>query len=174
MRNRPPVIQLRVSDLPKNPTARREALADIFGQYLFWARHAVLSRTKSLVTNPEARRTIAGKIFREPYDRAATLPSEQREIAFELVTEGIDCFANELLGLLSNEGVDLRLGEDHAIRFRLVIEICEANTEDEAVILEEPINRGGKRYFAGNWGRWLNRFGGFSEAPSAAGGPSGT
>jgi len=48
------------------------------------------------------------------------------------------------------------MGDRHAVRFQLDMEIFDV--ESLEVVDRETINRGGKRFFADYWGRWLNRF----------------
>jgi hypothetical protein len=58
--------------------------------------------------------------------------------------------------MLGGTGVDQRLGDEHAIRFKLDLEICRVDTHD--VVEVETLNRGGKKFFGDYWGRWINRF----------------
>jgi hypothetical protein len=59
------------------------------------------------------------------------------------------------LNVLTAQGISHPLGEQHAIRFRLVLEICEKF--EMKVVAEEMINRNGEKSFSDYWGRWLNQ-----------------
>lgn len=149
----PPTISFSLSGLPLESKQRHEALVGLFGQYLFSVRRHVLDESKQFAESQESRNRL-GTLFRQIFDRASQMPSDQRAIMHEFCKTCLDSFIKELLVLLSNEGTDLRIAEFHAVRFRLDIEICDVNSGD--IILEETLNRGG-RFFADYWGQWLNR-----------------
>ena len=151
--NYPPPIETALADLPNDPKKRHDILVDIFGKYLLWAMNEALSRSDELVEMAEAREKL-GRLFRQPYETAANLLStEQRKAAAAVNRQTLSNFIQLLLGLFTAEGISHRLGQHHAIKFRLVMEICEIESMD--VILEEVINRGGAKAFASYWGRWL-------------------
>jgi len=58
--------------------------------------------------------------------------------------------------MLAEASIDQRLGKDHAFQFKLDIEI--SNFDNGDVVEKATINRGGKKFFADYWGRWLNQF----------------
>ena len=150
-----PKVAIRLNELPDDERVRHEAFVAAFGQYLFWIRNSILNSNRDLVESPEAREQLA-TLFREPFDRAAELAPPDREVAYELAKESIDNFAVELLRLFAHAGFDLPTSDEHVVRFRVVMEICNGTTGE--VVAEEVVNRGG-RHFADYWGRWLNRFG---------------
>jgi hypothetical protein len=153
--HRPPHIDIRFADLPSDASERHEVLVDLFGRYLFWLRNWTVGATRDLAKSEEARSAI-GAVRRKKYDDLATLTSEQQDIACKISEATVDRFIQLFLTMLSNTGVDQRIGDTHAIRFRLDIEICDVENAD--VVEAETINRGGKRLFADYWGRWLNQF----------------
>lgn len=141
--------------LSEDPTIRHERYIDYFGQFIFWIRNSSLSTSRTLVESNEKRNKL-GTIRREPYEGVAALTPEQREAAMSLAKETLDGFIERLIWSLGDEGTDAKLGSAHAYRFRIVMEVVDAETEELAD--EEVINRGG-RFFGSYWGRWLNRFG---------------
>jgi len=72
----------------------------------------------------------------------------------------------KLLLILAVQGITFRLGESHAIQFRLIAEVRDV--ENMNVVLEETINRGGERAFQNYWGRWLNQHSQRSDPPAPA------
>jgi hypothetical protein len=152
---RPPSTDVSFNDLPADPQQRHEALVSLFGQYLFWARNYSLERARQLAEAAEIRAQL-GKIFRRPYEQLGGLQEGERIAAYEFARACTDAFAKQLLALFGNEGFDLKMGEQHAIRIRLELEICDASTGE--VIAEEVLNRGGK-FFPDYWGQWLNQYG---------------
>lgn len=152
--NQPPAIDLSYDELPNDSKERHEIFVNVFGEYLFWARNSTLAYMESLVDDPDARDRL-GSIFREPFTNASRLNDIDRDAAFSLMREGIDAFTRELLRIFTSTGTSLRLGENHAIRFRLDMEICDL--ESGGVVSEETINRHGRKSFSEYWGQWLNR-----------------
>jgi hypothetical protein len=152
----PPKFQVSFEELPEDPKKRHEILVDLFGQYLFWVREETLSRIRTLVESEEDRNKL-GKLFRETYEETAALGSQEREIALRLVQSGISNFAGLFLTMISGQGFDDPLGSKHVFRYRLDMEICDAETGE--VVYEETVNRGGEKFFPEYWGRWLNLYG---------------
>jgi len=103
------------------------------------------------------QRNQLGKLFREVFEQAAELDADDREVALRLAQSAVGNFASLLLTMISGQGFDDHIGPDHVFRYRLDMEVCDADTGD--VVLEETINRGGDRFFPDYWGRWLNRYG---------------
>ncbi len=153
---RPPRLSVSFEELPSDPRQRHEALVDAFGQYLFWVRHETLSRTRHLVESREAREEL-GRLFRDVYERASRLSAEDREAAYRLVEASVGFFARLFLTVISGVGFDDPIGPNHVLRFRLDMEICDAETGE--IVSEETINRNGEKFFPEYWGRWLNRYG---------------
>jgi hypothetical protein len=137
------------------PSTRHEELVDFFGQYLFWIRNSSLKGSQHFVESLEAREKI-GRIRASYFEGVAVMPKEEREAALLLAQETVDGFIERLLWCLGDEGIDSRIGKQHAYRYRIVMEIVDV--ESGEVVEEEVINRGGQ-FFGKYWGRWLNRFG---------------
>ncbi|HVC97214.1 MAG TPA: hypothetical protein VND64_26275 [Pirellulales bacterium] len=153
---RPPKLSISYDTLPSNPKERHEVLVDAFGEYLFWVRRQTLSRIRALSESAEAREEL-GRLFRPVYEEASRLGAEDREKAYQLADAAVGFFARLLLTMISGNGFDDAIGSHHVFRFRLDMEICDAETGE--VVSSETINRHGERFFAEYWGRWLNRFG---------------
>jgi hypothetical protein len=156
MAKRPPKIDLKFSELPADPNQRHEALVGVFGQSIIWLRNRAIEEFREVVESEEAREKL-GTIRRRKYDAIAALNPEERLAACKFAEAAMDRVLQLLLTMLSGTGTDQRLGDDHAIRFKLLMEILEV--ENAEVVSEETINRGGEKFFADYWGRWLNRFG---------------
>ncbi|MEQ8790922.1 MAG: hypothetical protein RIC55_31960 [Pirellulaceae bacterium] len=151
-----PRFDVSFEELPSDPKMRHEALVDLFGEYLFWVRGQSMSRIRRLVESEEDRNKL-GTLFRELFDAAAGLSNEDRETAVKLAESAVGSFAGLFLTMVSGQGFDDNLGPNHVFRFRLDMEVCDAETGE--VVFEETINRGGNKYFPEYWGRWLNRYG---------------
>jgi hypothetical protein len=143
-----------VSQLLSDDKKRHEVFVEFFGQFLFWLRNSSLSTSRHFIESDELREKL-GTIRRQYYEGVARMPPEQREAAMLLVEETLNGFAERLTWLLGDEGTDARIGQRHAYRFRLEMEIVDI--ESGEVIGEETINRGDK-FFGSYWGRWLNRY----------------
>ncbi len=154
-KHRPPTIEINFAELPNDPKQRHEMLVDVFGHNLLWLRNWSVDATRQLGESEEARETL-GTIKRKKYDELSALPLEQRETVCEISEATVDRFIQLFLTMLAGTGVDQRMGSDHAIRFKLDMEICDV--ENVNVVEQKTINRGGKKYFADYWGGWLNRF----------------
>ena len=152
----PPKSEISFSDLPSDPQERHEVLVELFGRHLFWLRNWTLSATRELTESEKARDKLAS-IRREKYEKYAALTNEQREVAWEVCEATIERFIKLFLTMLSGTGTDQQFDDAHAIRFKLDLEICEA--ESDKVVAQETINRGGKKYFPEYWGHWLYEFG---------------
>jgi hypothetical protein len=150
----PLVFDTSLSQLPSAPKERHEAFVEFFGQFLFWLRNSALDSSRRFIESEEWREKL-GTIRRRCYEGVARMPPEQRDAAMLLVEETLNGFAERLAWLLGDEGVDARLGTQHAYRFRVVMEVVDLETGE--IVEEETINRGGK-FFGSYWGRWLNRY----------------
>jgi hypothetical protein len=150
----PPGAELGLANLSTEPKQRHEELVDLFGQYVFWIRNWTIESTRQLVESPDAQQQLS-TIFREPYEEAAKLSSEDRERALKLAESSVDAFIILLLRTFAHRGIDFLFGSRHAVRYRLEMEIVDQETDE--VVHEEVINRDGRKHFADYWGRWLNR-----------------
>jgi hypothetical protein len=153
--SKPPIVDVSFENLPTDYLDRHEILVDVFGRYLLWARDESLGRMKKLVES-DAERDSLGRLFREVYEEVAKLTPEDRERAYRLAEHTVSAFARMFLTMISGEGYDDPLGSRHVFRYRLQMEVCDA--ESGKVVFEETINRGGKRFFPDYFGRWMNRF----------------
>jgi hypothetical protein len=153
---RPLKIQAGLDALPTEAKARHEALVDIFAQHLFWARNAVLASSRGLAESAQERQRL-GRLFRTTFENLGNLEPPQREAAYDFTKACLDSFARELLRLIGNEGLDLKLGVQHALKFHLDVEILDTETGD--VVESETISSGGDKFLPDYWGRWLNRYG---------------
>ncbi len=118
-------------------------LVGFFGHFLFWLRNRAIDASRTLIESEEARGKL-GTIRRKHYDGVAQMPPDQREEAMRLVEETLNGFAERLVWSLGDEGTDSRFGSRHAYRFRVEMEIVDADTGE--VVYEETLNRGGKFY----------------------------
>jgi hypothetical protein len=162
----PPAIETPFEAIPTDVLKRHDFFVDIFGRYLLWAIEETRTRSATLIRSPKAR-TKLGRAISKPYEQAASrLNPEQQRIASELAKEDIQDFAKKLLLILTTQGTTFRLGENHAIQFRLIAAVCDV--ENMHVVLEQTINRGGPRAFMNYWGRWLNQQSQRSDPPTQA------
>jgi hypothetical protein len=154
--NPKPHIDVDVATLPEDRAAQHEAFVDFFGQHLFWCRQQAFAFTKQAISSPELRQRL-GRIPAEPYTRVSELPIPAQGTAEALAGASVDHFIQLLLALLTSGGSDLHLGDEHAIRYKLIMEIIK--TDDwSSVLPEEVINRNGRKAFASYFGRWMNRY----------------
>ena len=150
-----PGADQNLDSLPKEPKERHEALVDLFGRYVMWMRNWNDESTKRFAEQPEVREKL-GAIPRQPYEDVSQLSDVDRDRALRLADASTDAFIRLLLQVLAHRGSDFLYGQDHVVRFRIVMEIVAKETDE--VVHEETINRGGKKHFADYWGKWLNRF----------------
>ena len=153
---RPPKFEVSFEDLPSDPEKRHEVLVDLFGEYMFWVREQAATRMRSLIESDEERSEL-GTLFWGVFEDAARLSDEERIVTIRLAESAISTFAGLFLTMIAGQGFDDSLGPRHVFRYRLDMEICDAETGQ--VVYEETINRGGKKFFPEYWGRWLNRYG---------------
>jgi hypothetical protein len=153
---RPPRFDVSFEELPNDPKERHEVLVDLFGQCLFWVRAQTLSVIRQLVDSEEERNKL-GRVFREVFEKAAQLDEEGKDAALRLADSAVGNFAGLFLTMISGQGFDDVMGPNHIFRFRLDMEICDA--EKGETIFEETLNRNGEKFFPEYWGRWLNRYG---------------
>src|SRR5262249_38600315 len=104
----------------------------------------------------EVRKRISS-LHRKEYDAIAALAPAEREAALALARKAIDLYMQDILMLFTGTGDSLRFGDDHAVNYRLVLQVKHVETGE--VVQEFNINRECKRVFYEYYGRWLNRFG---------------
>lgn len=154
MNRRPPEIETALTELPSDPAERHEALVDIFGRYMMWMREWAIETTRDLGESEESRSKIP-QLRREKWERLSEMTEDERAVVYDISQATMDRFIQMFLVMMGNTGVDQRLGNDHSVRFKLDLEICDV--ESIEVVESETINRGGKKFFGDYWGRWLNR-----------------
>lgn len=132
----------------------RGALTDAFGKLVMHMRKRVVDSARRKVDSEEER-TEMGAVFRRIYDAVAAMDPDARERALKLSERCADNMAKEFLMLLANRGHDLRISDNHAIRFRMNIEVVDVVTGD--VVLSHPADDS-PGYLPQLWGRWINRF----------------
>lgn len=163
---RPPVAQTEPSrraptltgtykDMPAEPTARVEAAVDALGQHLFSLRNQLVERLRRVIETEELRKGI-GSLQRQEFDAVAALAPPEREAALSLARKTVDLYMQDILVLLTGTGDSQRFGADHAVNYRLVLEVKDVATGE--VVEEFDINRKCKEAFYDYFGRWLNRF----------------
>ncbi|MHC5537217.1 hypothetical protein ACYOEI_03155 [Singulisphaera rosea] len=144
--------------MPIEPVERQKAFVDLLGQHLFSLRNQRLEAIRRLVESPEARERL-GTIHRRPFEGAGILEPEGQQAALDLAQAGVDQFLQDLLGLLQNIGDDVRLGDDHSLRYRLHLEVVCLKDAESPVVAEELINLGNHRALQSEFGRWRNAYG---------------
>jgi len=150
-----PTSKAACSDLPSQPEERREFLLDVFGQHLFSLRNQLTNRMRHYVEHEGARREM-GSVPSGPYTAVASLDPAAREAALGLAREAVDRYMQLVLGLLQSSGQSLRLGQEHAIRYRLYAEVIAVEDYD-TVLAESLINRGSEKAMECYFGRRLSR-----------------
>jgi hypothetical protein len=153
---RAPTVKSEFGTMPQEPAARKEAAVELCGQHLFSLRNQRLDALRHIIETKEVRERL-GALHRKEYEAVAALEPEARQAALGLARKAIDLYMQDLLGLLTNIGTSLAFGPNHAINYKLTLQVKEA--ESNEVIEEFIINRGGERVFYENYGRWLNRYG---------------
>jgi hypothetical protein len=153
----PPSVTGTFEDLPPDPKERHEAFVTFLGQHLFSIRNQRLGAIRRLVESRELRNRL-GTIHRRPYETVGALDEAGQEAAIALVQTAIDLFMQDLLGLFQNIGPDVRLGRDHALRYKLWLEVIDLTNDDEPTVAAEVVNRGGQRALETYFGRWLDKY----------------
>ncbi len=150
-----PRIDLDFDQLPSNLTERHEALVDILGQYIMWLRNRSVDSSRKVIETSDAEEKL-GSIRWKRYANVSNMTRDQQHAACQFAEATVDRFIQLLLTMLSGTGVDQQLGSSHAVRFKLDMEILDV--ESRETVASETVNRGGAKFFADYWGRWLNRF----------------
>jgi hypothetical protein len=153
---RPPTLTSTYKDMPTESANRMEAAIDVFGRHLFSLRNRLVDRLRRTIESDEVRKGI-GKLHRKEYDAVAALAPAEREAALALARKTIDLYIQYVLTLFTGTGDSNRYGDDHAVNYRLVLEVKEVATDE--VVEQFDINRNCKKVFYDYYGRWLNRFG---------------
>jgi hypothetical protein len=153
---RPPTLTNTYKEMPTEPAARVQAAVDAFGQHLFSLRNKLLERLRRVIES-EADRKRIGSLHRQEYDAVAALAPAERDAALSLVRKTIDLYLQDILILFTGTGDSLRFGDDHAVNYRLVLQVKEVASDQ--VVEEFDINRECERALSTYYGRWLNRFG---------------
>lgn len=147
-------IDIDFDSLPQDIIKRHEVMVDILGQYVMWLRNWSVDSSRRIVTTHGAANQL-GAIRWKRYESVAALSPSEKDGACKFSEATVDRFIELLLTLFSATGTDQRLGTSHAIRFKLDMEILEVDSEE--VVAVETLNRGGRKFFADYFGRWLNR-----------------
>jgi hypothetical protein len=153
---RAPTLTSGYNDMPTEPAARTEAAVNVFGQHLFSARNQLVARLRRVIESDELRERL-GTLHRKEFDAASALPQAEREAALALARKAIDLYMQEVLILFTGTGDSLRFGDDHAVNYRLVLEVKEIASIE--LVEEFDVNRECKKPFYNYYVRWLNRFG---------------
>ena len=98
-----------------------------------------------------------GTLHRKEYDAVAALGPVERDGAIALARKAVDIYMQYILALLTGTGDEQRFGDDHAVNYRLVLEVKSVKSDE--VVEGFDINRDCKRVIGDYFGRWLNRYG---------------
>jgi hypothetical protein len=143
--------------MPSEPSERREVAVEVFGQHLFSLRNQRLEALRRAVDESEVRGRM-GSLHRREYETVAELAPEAREAALGLARKAVDLYMQDFLGLLTDIGCSLDFGPEHAVNYKLVLQVKAI--ESESVVEEFVVNRDCRKVFYEYYGRWLNRYGG--------------
>ncbi len=69
--------------------------------------------------------------------------------------KSVDLYIQSLLALLSDIGSSLAFGPDHALNYRLIMEVKDSRSG--TIVDKFTVNRDGRKTHANYHGRWLNR-----------------
>ncbi len=126
----------------------------MFGQCFVWALSEASNISKDFVESTEKRETLSPR-GRQYYEEIAMMFSDEKKpFLYKFGDAELKNFAKIILAILTGQGISQKLGELHAIRFKLVMEIIDIETR--SVQLEEVINRGGEKTFMNYLDKWLN------------------
>lgn len=149
-----------LSALPREPTARHEALLEILGQHLIWLRNCSIQAAEKVIETPSAAEGM-GRVHWERFAGVASMTPEQRKASLSFAEATTDRFIQLLLTSLGGTGVEHKLGKSHAFNIKLDLEILDVSSR--CVIETHTLSRGGEKFFADYWGHWLFRYGGTCE-----------
>lgn len=152
---RPPTLLVPYKDMPTDQDKRTETAVDVLGQHLFSLRNQRVERLRRAVESEEIRKPM-GSLHRRELDAVAALPITEREAALALSQKAIDLYLQDILALFTDIGDSMRFGDDHAVNYRLVLQVKEVASDE--VVEEFEVNRECKKVFFEYYGRWLNRF----------------
>ncbi len=142
--------------MPSEVTDRKEAAVELYGQHLFSLRNQLMEHIRRVIESVEGRKQL-GSLHRKEYDAVAALPPAEREAALALTRKAIDLYMQHLLVLFTGTGDSCSFGPEHAINYRLTLEVKEVKSD--RVVEEFAVNRDCKKVFYDYYGRWLNRYG---------------
>jgi hypothetical protein len=149
-----PQVNRTPADLPDDPEGRAAVEVDLFGQHLFFLRNRRLAALQRLISDADARSQL-GTIRRRAYDAVASLDNASKSACLGLAQAAIDLYMQDFLSLLSSSGTALKLGDDHAIRYKLTMQVIDM---DHNILWEDAITQSGVRNLPGYFGRWLNAY----------------
>lgn len=150
----PPVFPFDLGSLPDDDRVRHEKLVELFGDYMMWIRKQTLKHADSSTSSIENCQSIAS-VSREPYEAIANMNPEDRQKALAFAKIAVDTYARIFLTVLAGTGDDQKLGDQHSAKFRLNLEIHDVASGE--LVVDETVNRGGKKFFPEYWGRWINK-----------------
>jgi hypothetical protein len=151
----PPTVKLTYEEMPSEREDRKEAVVELFGQHVFSLRNQLFERLRHLIESAEDRGRL-GFLHRKEYDAVAALDPTAQEAALALARKAIDNYLQDILMLFTGTGDSLLLGPQHAINYRLALQVKEINTDH--VVEEFEINRECQKVFYTYYARWLNRY----------------
>ncbi len=141
--------------MPAEAAPRKEAAVELFGQHLFSLRNKLVELLRDRVESAESRKLL-GSLKRKEFDAVAAFSPEQREATLAFARKAIDSYLQYILALLTGTGDDQTFGPEHAINYRLVLQVKEIKSDE--VVEEFEINRECEKVFFEYYGRWLNRY----------------
>jgi hypothetical protein len=149
-----PLDKVSWETVESSEDARLKTLTDFFGQMLFFFRDTALDITGTMIRSEDARKRI-GRLQAAPFAAVSTLDLESQKACLELCKESVDEFCRLLVAYLDHEGDELELTDRYVARFKLIIEICDR--QSDAVVAEEVLNRRRPSAFARSWSRWMRQ-----------------
>jgi hypothetical protein len=158
-------LSIDFDGLPEDVAGRREALLEAFAEQLFRARNGRVAAVGRLLTESAARDAL-GTIHAKAYNELARFGPDVASPGAGVAKAALDNYIHHLLAIFTNIGSDVRIGPQHALRYRLVAEVIDVETHE--VIEETVINRDTEKALMSYFGRWLNRYGASAESGDTA------
>ncbi len=152
----PPTVKCSYDEMPADAKERTEAAVELFGQHVFSLRNQLVERLRRFVESADDRGQL-GTLHRKEYDAVAALDATAQEAALALARKAIESCLQDILMLFTGTGDSLSLGGQHAINYRLTLQVKEIITN--TVVDEFDINRECEKVFYTYYARWLNRYG---------------
>jgi hypothetical protein len=153
-----PELGARFEDLPQDTAERLDSFVEFFGHHLVWTRDLVLSRVRECFSSTERTQQLS-EDSRKIYEEIGRANPETQRLALGLAKETADFLLYWLLALLANIGIDFKLDEKHVIWYKLILQIC--NIETDQVVEEQLMNRDLRDYLPDYLQRWLGKYGRF-------------